>query len=197
MRHGAPTSLGFSGIHWDTLGTWDSPDHLGLPAHDASFTGFLRAAFPVLRERGLEQTMNFVNGYGWDPLLARPVGLGWIGQVVAFPYWEVWSPDDEAKFHGEFSSRGGAVMAQYPGLDAHHGEIDVQTQNVHLQGMEPLDIAILRWQVTVANGCTYVMVGDGLKHIRQPYFPNTMAMSEAALDKARSALQLPPGLPTP
>ena len=76
--------IGFSGIHWDTLG-----DKYGVAAMGGDVPGFLRASRPVLMTRGLEQTCNFVDGFGWEPSL---FGLSDCNSnTVAFPYWEAWS----------------------------------------------------------------------------------------------------------
>eukprot|EP00443_Scrippsiella_acuminata_P042615 CAMPEP_0115275248 /NCGR_PEP_ID=MMETSP0270-20121206/56100_1 /TAXON_ID=71861 /ORGANISM="Scrippsiella trochoidea, Strain CCMP3099" /LENGTH=1165 /DNA_ID=CAMNT_0002691799 /DNA_START=95 /DNA_END=3592 /DNA_ORIENTATION=- len=55
-------SLGFSGIHWDTLAEGDVRKYSNVPE-------FLRAALLVLQAHGLEQTCNFIDGFGWDQSL--------------------------------------------------------------------------------------------------------------------------------
>merc|ERR1719330_2163103 len=77
-------SLGFSGIHWDTLGTYDLE-----MSRKQNFSGFLRAALPIVEKEGLGQTANFVDGALWDVTLKGTKEGD--GKVIAFPYWEIWT----------------------------------------------------------------------------------------------------------
>jgi hypothetical protein len=70
------SSLGFSGILWGTLGDYQ---HHSVE-HGSDLEGFLRAAQPLLQARNLDQTCNFVAGFGWNERLVKD-------GVVAFTYW--------------------------------------------------------------------------------------------------------------
>mmetsp|Transcript_96579 Transcript_96579/g.249719 ORF Transcript_96579/g.249719 Transcript_96579/m.249719 type:complete len:432 (+) Transcript_96579:566-1861(+) len=168
---------GFSGIHWDTLGDLGGNEvlktHVDLP-------GFLRAALPVLLEQGLSQTMNFVDGFGWDlSLLEAP-------KLFAFPYWEVWTvPKNEDKFFNEVTPDGGGVFVCYPGKTAiHTGE----SQNQHAIMMKPVDLLIARWVKAKKAGNTYLAIGDGARRIQTEYFPDTAALTEAEVTNIQNSL---------
>lgn len=175
------SALGFSGIHWDTLGNFK-----GMSLAGCDIPGFLRAALPILQEHGLAQTCNFVDGFGWDPsLLAR---VGWARNVIAFPYWEVWTvPDVENRFFEHVTSRAPSVFVCYPGRTAEHKE---ERQNKHAGGLSPLDLAVNRWKKATHRGSTYLAVGDGCRHIQTEYFPATAAIPEAHVLKIQATLGL-------
>jgi len=172
-------SLGFSGIHWDTLGgTYDeSTEGVDIP-------GFLRAARPVLQEHGLAQTCNFVDGYGWDASLL--VDVGWHGNIVAFPYWETWSiPVQEDRYFKEVTPRGRGVFVCYPGKSSSHAGEDWNSGTV---GTWPLDLIIQRWHKARCFGSAYLAIGDGTNHIQNEYFPDTVSINEADIHKIRSSV---------
>lgn len=166
--------LGFSGIHWDTLG-----DAYGVSNAGCDIVGFLRAALPVLQEHGLAQTCNFVDGFGWDPSLIGQVG--WVGNVVAFPYWEAWDlPFQEDRYFEEVAPGSKGVFVCYPGETAsHNGE----RWNSGEVGTWPLDLLIRRWRKAHCYGSAYLAIGDGLHHIQNEYFPDTVKINDADVSK--------------
>lgn len=172
-------SLGFHGIHWDTLGDFEK-----MSSRGCDLPGFLGAALPILRsEFGLAQTCNFVDGFGYDPSLLSPVG--WAGNKIAFPYWEVWTvPGVEDRFFEEVARGTASVFVCYPGKSAeHHGE----GQNVHAKGIWPLDLVARRWEKASSHGCTYLAIGDGLRRIQTEYFPDTIEIQHEDVCKLRVA----------
>jgi len=122
-----------------------------------------------LRERGLAQTCNFVDGFGWDKSL---FGEGSCDQnFVAFPYWEAWSlPAQEDRFFEEVVPRGGGVFVCYPGKSAKHTD---EGWNHNAAGVWPLDLLIKRWRKARCHGSTYLAIGDGSRHIQTEYFPDS------------------------
>lgn len=70
------SSLGFSGILWGTLGDYQHSSS----DHGTDLAGFLRAAQPLLQARNLDQTCNFVDGFGWKKELVED-------KLIAFTYW--------------------------------------------------------------------------------------------------------------
>ncbi|CAJ1446404.1 unnamed protein product [Effrenium voratum] len=172
-------SVGFSGIHWDTLGDHNQQQKtLGC-----DLPGFLRAALEILKPHGLAQTCNFVDGFGWASDLAQ--GVGWKSNIVAFPYWECWSPEREDAFFRLVGRKRNAVFVCYPGAsEEHKGE----SQNCNVRGVWPLDVVILRWQKARAEGCTYLAVGDGCRHIQTEYFPSTRPIGKADVSKILAAV---------
>jgi len=166
--------IGFSGIHWDTLG-----DKYGVAAMGGDVPGFLRASRPVLMTRGLEQTCNFVDGFGWEPSL---FGLSDCNSnTVAFPYWEAWSlPTQEDHFFKEVAPLGGGVFVCYPGKSVSHAGED---WNSEAAGIWPLDLLIRRWQKARCHGSAYLAIGDGLRHIQDEYFPDSLPINNADINK--------------
>lgn len=158
---------GFSGIHWDTLGAGGDLD------------AFLRAAAPILRERGLKQTCNFVNGAAWtDSLLT--------GNVVAFPFWEVWDvPKIEDVFFQGLEKWKTGVFACYPGMDEKH---DGEVQNKHEIGVFPLDLIIKRWVKARKHGASYLAIGDGLRHLQTMFYPDAMGILDSDIRKMQKAI---------
>ena len=75
---------------------------------------FLVASKSVLKEYCLAQTCNFVDGKGWrDDTIGAQVG--WQGNIVAFPYWEVWSlPIKEDRFFSKIGRRRWCRVCMLP-----------------------------------------------------------------------------------
>ena len=147
--------VGFYGIHWDTLGK-----RKGLP--EESYLTFLKACHPIVKENGLEQTMNFVDGFGWSPEAMK---------YSMFPYWEVWSTEKEDLFFDEMSkldkqNKKLAVFACYPKYN--HKGFD----------MTPDVLRRERLRKCIDKGVRYLLVGDGTRFVQSEYFPNTVAMTD-------------------
>mmetsp|Transcript_41682 Transcript_41682/g.134773 ORF Transcript_41682/g.134773 Transcript_41682/m.134773 type:complete len:811 (+) Transcript_41682:121-2553(+) len=189
--------LGFSGIHWLTLGDfghWQKDEFPKNPFGNAAplpdISGFLRASLPILKRQGLEQTMNFVDGYGWDASLldssAGDFTAPWInagGRAVAFPYWEVWTEDRLEALYKTVGEKEEFVMAMYPGYSKYHCCAANERQNAKEYGVWPFDLGIKRWRDSAAHGGTYHLVIDGLRYLQGPFMPDAVRMSEAEVDK--------------
>jgi len=168
--------IGFSGIHWDTLG-----DNYRVESLGADVPGFLRASRHALMMHGLAQTCNFVDGFGWDPSLFRPSDCS--SNTIAFPYWEAWSlPAQEDRFFKEVAPLGGGVFVCYPGKSVSHSR---ESWNSAAAGIWPLDLLIRRWQKARCHGCAYLAIGDGLRHIQDEYFPNSLPITSADVTKIK------------
>lgn len=165
------SSMYFGGIHWDTLG-----------GEGGDLPGFLRAARPLLRDRGLAQSCNFVGGKSWDDSLA-------LDEVVAFPYWEVWTvPDTLNKFIESSAHWNGGVLACYPGRSADHsGEMN----NEMFSGVEPIDLLIGRWALARNHSLAYLAIGDGLRRAGMEFLPDTIALESWEVDKIQRAVFSP------
>mmetsp|Transcript_72554 Transcript_72554/g.194742 ORF Transcript_72554/g.194742 Transcript_72554/m.194742 type:complete len:335 (+) Transcript_72554:156-1160(+) len=163
-------SMGFGGIHWDTLG------------EGGDLPGFLRAARPLLHDRGLAQSCNFVGGKAWNDSLA-------LDGVVAFPYWEVWTVPDTLNRFIESSARwNGGVLACYPGQSADHaGEMN----NKLFPGVDPLDLLIGRWILARNHSMTYLAIGDGLRRAGMEFLPTALALESWEVDKIQRAVFSP------
>jgi hypothetical protein len=155
----AVASLGFDGIHWDTLG----PIAADYGAETAGFQSFLRTSGPLLSSLGLLQTMNFVNVSWWDDSL---VG------VVAFPYAEVWSMSIEQQLYETMSAptmQGvWGVMAFYPSVDMPAGWTQSQ-------------VMLARWNEAPMNDLRYLVVGDGTMRLVDEYFPDDVPLTAAEI----------------
>lgn len=150
-------NMSFSGIHWDTLGNWNNMEvHADLP-------GFLEAALPLLQgsaNASVAQSCNFVDGFGWSDSLLSP---GWQNNVIAFPYWEIWTlPSVEQTFFTDVAPgpRGGGVFVCYPG-----------------KGDDAMNLLIQRWQLAHCRGDAYLVIGDGEARLQTEYFPDTQALT--------------------
>jgi len=169
--------LGFSGIHWDTLGKFSA-----VMETQTDLPGFLRAAKGIVASRGLEQSANFVDGFGWDPSLVDDNYPG--GRVILFPYWETWTmPVQEDFFFNQVAPNGGGVFVCYPGKSVDHtGE----WQNQGSVGIWPFDLLIMRWNQARSTGNAYLAIGDGIRHIDTQYFPANSPMSDEDVAKVRT-----------
>lgn len=148
--------LDFDGIHWDSLG------YLGGILGDGSvFTTFLSTTKNILMQCNLLQTFNFVDGFGWNPLLYK-------NDIIAFPYWEVWTlPLHEDHFFNQmsqlvFQNDKRPVFVCYS-----HGPHNPPVNC-------PLQLAHDRFINTDKRGCRYLMFGDGNRWLKSEYFPYTL-----------------------
>jgi hypothetical protein len=179
----AAVSLGFDGIHWDQLGrVSDDASQNAMMAR--GIRDFLQGARQRLNSKfGLAQTFNFVDGFGWhESLYSGERGSG----TVEFPYWECWSDATEWIFWSLFNfsqqasdrshDRGHAVFARYPGPGC-CGNPD----------SSPLDDLMWERWMRAASGCTsYLVLGDGDRHLVNEYFPS----GEALTDFERAAMTM-------
>lgn len=194
--------IGFSGIHWDTLGDFgdyerslgpmDPFSQRGVPRPD--IPGFLRAALPIMREHGQLQTLNFVNGFGWDQsLLNVEVGNGWdqqSGRVIAFPYWEAWTSQKEQELlttSGKASH--GFVIAMYPGYSKYHCCIRNERQNSANYGVWPFDLGLRRWRRATEYGGTYHFIVDGDRYLQGPFVPDAVRFQSAEVREIQAMLK--------
>jgi len=185
------SSLKFSGIHWSTFGKLGFIEGRGKGAQD--IPGFLRAALPILRTRGLEQTLSFVDGYGWDPqLIGR--GVNWLGNsgpVIAFPYWEVWrNPMPHQEYFKTIGSTRSFVFACYPGYSKYHCCGQDEVQNKGSYGIMPKDIGIVRWNHAIDHGGSYLFIGDGFRYAQGPFLPNSAKLSAEDIVDIQTRVQL-------
>lgn len=147
--------LGFTGIHWDTLGR--IAENYG--EETIGFHNFLERTFERLKKEGLEQTANFVDAAWWDEDIIK--------KYVAFPYVEVWSEDNKIKYYDQlkklFSTNSykddqlRAVIAHYPGDK-------VSDQEAKL-------LISMRSEEAQQHGVSYLIWGDGNKRLVTCYFP--------------------------
>mmetsp|Transcript_84302 Transcript_84302/g.271892 ORF Transcript_84302/g.271892 Transcript_84302/m.271892 type:complete len:988 (-) Transcript_84302:119-3082(-) len=191
------SSLNISGIHWNTfgrLGHWVAEQHAHRgDSQEPDLPGFLRAALPILRARGLEQTMNFMDGFGWDRHLlgGSTAWLANLGPVVAFPYFEVWNnPLPPHTIEKTLGSTRGYVLACYPGYNQFHCCSEDERQNTGSYGIWPVDLGISRWRRALADGGSYVFVGDGLKYARSASLGRAAALSDEDVRKLQMQVKV-------
>jgi hypothetical protein len=151
----AVASLGFDGVHWDTLG----PIAGDYNAETAGFHDFLATAGALLSSLGLLQTMNFVNVSWWDDSLL---------DLVAFPYAEVWTPAIEQSLYQTMTApamqaRWG-VMAMYPSTTTPDGWTQSQTM-------------LARWNEAPKHHLRYLVIGDGQERLVNEYFPSDVPLT--------------------
>mmetsp|Transcript_27122 Transcript_27122/g.77625 ORF Transcript_27122/g.77625 Transcript_27122/m.77625 type:complete len:436 (-) Transcript_27122:66-1373(-) len=194
--------LGFTGIHWDTFGDFGHYEEVNGPknpfqgdkgAPKPDIPGFLRAALPILQKYGLLQTLNFVNGFGWDPALLREeVGKQWeaqVGRIIAFPYWEVWSPAKEKEFLETVAKdSNGFVVSMYPGYSKYHCCLKNERQNAAEYGVWPFELGMKRWKRAIAAGGTYHLVVDGLRYLQGPFVPDAVRFGSQEVEKLQGLL---------
>jgi len=153
--------VGFSGIHWNTLGNFD-----GELGQHSDVPGFLRATKPLMEEAKLGQTFNFVDGFQWDQSLMDE-------KLIAFTFWPAWSRPKEDAFVKNVPP--GSVFLLFPGKDKDHkGE----WWQKDAKGKHPFELIVNRWSHARCHGSTYLAVGDGNRHITTDYYPDAQEMSD-------------------
>jgi hypothetical protein len=171
------TDLGFSGIHWDTLGSIAQDKD----AEADGVAGFTRAAGNLLAAHGLPQTMNQIDTNWWDGSLFDQ-------GVLAFPYAEVWGLPAESMFYKK-SPRGG-VIANYPGsmrngcccLSSSDCGACKRSQYPHCPNNWTQEAVLeARWQAAWKHQLRYLVVGNGLERLIDEYFPETASLSTASI----------------
>lgn len=142
--------LGFSGIHWDSLGYCN-----GAFGNGEIFTIFLNSTARLLKEHGLLQTFNFVDGFGYNPQLV-------LDGIITFPYWEVWTlPDVEDAFFN--------AMSQLP-EDKKGVFVCYGTGKHNPPSYSFNELICLRWDKCIKQGCKYLLIGDGCRTVKNEYF---------------------------
>lgn len=142
--------LGFSGIHWATVNGYASG---GGAQKESDVKEFLRESSVALKQHGLEQTWNFLNGFGWDKPLVRD-------GVVAFTIWE---PFDHMT--DPFQALNAGVVKSFP----------VQ-EDEDFQGA--LDHLSEAWARARCFGMHILAVGDGSRLLRNDYYPSALNMTD-------------------
>jgi len=195
-------SLKFSGVHWGNFGDLgvgqevasDDPDahvkHL-----EADIPGFLRAALPILRARNLEQTLSFVDGFGWDPvLLGGDMSGSWIGslgRIIEFPFWEIWeNPMPTEKYFKTVGSGHSFVLSCFPGYSKYHCCSRHEEQNRGNFGIKPEDIGIERWKTAVKHGGSYLFIGDGGNFTHGPFLADSSRLPDSSVTKLQKEVPL-------
>jgi len=145
--------LGFSGIHWATVNeyTKDGGSH--------HVQEFLQSAAPALQARGLAQTWNFVDGFGWTPELDF---------LLAFPVWE--ALDSAADV---FDNIPGGVVKRFPSI-----VMDGQSE-------KPIEFIERQWAKARCGGLSYLAIGDGSRALRNDFYPGARELSEAQIADLR------------
>jgi len=151
-------SLGFDGVHWDTLGAIAGD----YAAETSGIHAFLKTTHELLRGVGLRQTMNMVDLAWW----ARKV----VRAHLEFPYAEVWSNAAEKRYYAEMAKsdmvglRG--VMAMYPTTDVPGGWSATQ-------------VICARHNEARKHHLVYLVVGDGAHRMKGDYWPDTVPLTPA------------------
>jgi hypothetical protein len=139
-------ALGFDGIHWDTLG----PKAHYYDQETSGIAAFLKEAAPQLLKLHLMQTMNFLDLSWWQD------DLQW---VVAFPYAEVW---DFAGPHPQQPLYDMLARIHRVGVMAYYAEDSATIK--------------ARWAEAAMHQTRYLLIGDGLNRLHDPYFPNNLPL---------------------
>lgn len=153
----AIAELGFTGVHWDTLGA--RAQNYG--AEKEGFAAFLRTAKTKLAHHGLKQTANFVSLAWWDDVL--------ISQVLEFPYSEVWSRDEELAY---FKQMGGDAFANLWGVIVFYPPKKVPPGSSHSATI------LSRFHEARQNHLHYAVIANGKRRLVSEYVSVTEPLPE-------------------
>jgi len=146
---GFAKGLGFSGIHWATVNGYASG---GGAQKESDVKEFLQESGAVLKEHGLQQTWNFLNGFGWEkPLVSDG--------VVAFTIWETFDHMTDP-----FQALNAGVVKSFPVQEDEDFE-------------SALDYLSKTWARARCNGMHLLAVGDGSRILRNDYYPSALDMT--------------------
>jgi len=176
--------LGFSGIHWDTLGVKAASYY----AESSGVQAFVRSSKPLVAAAGLQQTLNQVDAHWWDRDL-------FLSGILAFPYSEVWGPFHEVMFWQQAAGLKGAVIANYPGTKL-NGCCCITETDCHLCADATMfakyencpanvtqdHLLQVRWKEACSTGARYIVVGNGLRRLVTEFFPWTVPLSKESLE---------------
>eukprot|EP00039_Didymoeca_costata_P005806 m.84809 g.84809 ORF g.84809 m.84809 type:complete len:213 (+) comp12981_c0_seq3:535-1173(+) len=165
----AAKQLGFDGIHFDQLGNIsDSADQNMQMGQN--FGKFLNLSQTILnRNYGLQQTFNFVNGFGWNNTELSN---------IQFPYWEVWNDDIEKEFWQTPSASVNGVYARYPQPGCCGNP----------PGFTADELMVGRWKVACEHNSSYLLVGNGNQRLQGPYFPGAINISLEEQEEIQQAI---------
>lgn len=175
----AAAELGFSGIHWDQLGKQSDDDQQNQWLA-GNVSVYLRTTRPLLAQRNLSQSFNFVDGFGWDPSLYTPPSAA-AATTIEFPYWETWSDAAEKRYFD--TSLPGAVWARYPAPGCCGNPA----------GFSADILMEVRFNKSAQACGSYILVGDGNRRLVKDYWPAAVPMTaaEASVIKAIAKTEQP------
>lgn len=158
----AVKQLGFSGIHWDTLGK------ISVNDHTEGFAQFLETASAMLSSYNLLQTFNFVS-MSWlttgEYVKCNKVVYPYLSRFensTEFLYAEVWNGTEYSNFIGLVRGKQRAVVAFYPTVKNDGSKTDDMTlQEVNM---------VNRASYSRANNLAYLAVGNGFRRLINEYF---------------------------
>jgi hypothetical protein len=151
-------SLGFDGIHWDTLGRIAGD----YAAETTGIHAFIQTARPLLENAGLRQTMNMVDMAWWDRTIVR--------EFLEFPYVEAWSDDTANRYYSEMDS---------PDFNSARGVIAMYPSTAVPAGSTATDIIRSRHNAALKHHLSYLIIGDGARRMKTEYWPDTVPLSVA------------------
>jgi hypothetical protein len=171
-------AMGFKGIFWSTMGS------NGGHCAGCDWPGFLTTAHQVLQTQGLEQSAEFISGYGWANTL-----MGAINPSIAFPVWSMWSfpaSMSASQLHAYASAfyaigKSGITQVAPGGAWA----TTLKTYN----SSTAVEIIIRRMQEAACHNCAYVAIVDGENRIFSDYYPDSKPLSPQEVESISKAIQ--------
>lgn len=154
--------LGFTGIHWDTLGK------ISVNDHTEGFAQFLETAAMMLSSYNLKQTFNFVS-MSWlttgEYVKCNTVVYPYLSRFeksTEFLYAEVWNGTEYSNFIVFVRGRPRAVVSFYPSIKNDGSKTDDMTlQEVNM---------VNRASYSRSNNLAYLAVGNGSRRLINEYF---------------------------
>ena len=159
-------ALGFDGIHWDTLGRIAG----NYEAEKSGIHAFLHTAHGLLQNQDLRQTMNMVDLAWWDPEIVK--------KYLEFPYGEMWSNDALNHYYAEMDR---------PELSGIRGVFSMYPSVKVPEGWTSTDVICARHREGRRHHLAYLIVGDGARHMKNEYWPDTAALNDLENACLRSA----------
>jgi hypothetical protein len=168
-------NLGFSGIHWDTLGT-----NAGNYDDEASGTyAYLNRALQNLAPLGLPQILNFSGTNPsetapawWDPTLVT-------NGVIAFPFFEVYTMAHEQLCYQAMTDPRLVNASPFPiwGVLAFYPYYNHPSGDLNGEPWSDSDVFLARWYYAPQNRLVYEGIGDGEQRLEREYLPDNVPLS--------------------